>query len=113
MPQLDHLGPEPAPSLTEIAPLPESEPEEPTTPDTAPGATPYTTAPTAQTRNPATAPIRPHLETSFSTPTATPRIHDPSDDDDGSSVPPSPQDVTGSTSGAGGTTDLYKQKSSH
>lgn len=110
MPQLDHLGPEPASSLTDIAPLPESEPEEPTTPDTAPGATPYTTAPTTQIRNPATAPIRPHLETSFSTPTATPRIHDPSDDDDGSSVPPSPQDVTGSTSGAAGTTDLYKQK---
>jgi hypothetical protein len=110
MPQLDHPGPELAPILSEIAPLPESEPEEPTTPDTAPGATPYTTAPTTQIRNPTTAPIRPHLETSFSTPTAAPRIHDPSDDDDGSSVPHSPQDVTDSTSGAAGTTDLYKQK---
>ena len=110
MPQLDHPGPEPAPVLSEIAPLPESEPEEPTTPDTAPGATPYTTAPSTQTRNQTTAPIRPHIETSFSTPAAVPRIHDPSDDDDGSSAPPSPRDVTDSTSGGAGTTDLYKQK---
>jgi hypothetical protein len=110
MPQLDHPGSEPVPSLSEIAPLPESEPEEPTTPEAAPDATPYTTAPTTQARNPTTTPIRPLLETSFSTPTAVPRIHDPSDDDDGSSVPHSPQDVTDSTSGGAGTTDLYKQK---
>jgi hypothetical protein len=110
MPQLDHPGLEPVSNPLEIAPLPESESEEPTTPDAAPDATPYTTAPTTQTRNPTTTPIRPLLETSFSTPTAVPRIHDPSDDDDGSSVPHSPQDVTDSTSGGAGTTDLYKQK---
>jgi len=110
IPQLDHQGSGPGPNLSEIAPLPESEPEEPTTPDTAPDATPYTTAPTTQTRVSTTTPIRPHLETSFSTPTAAPRIHDSSDDDDISSVPHSPQDVTDSTSGGAGTTDLYKQK---
>lgn len=110
MPQLDHPGPESTLNLSEIAPLPESEPEEPTTPDAALDATPYTTAPTTQTRNPTTTPIRPHIETSFSTPAAVPRIHDPSDDDDGSSPPHSPQDITNSTSGGAGTTDLYKQK---
>jgi hypothetical protein len=109
-PPLDLPESEPAPTLSEVAPLPESEPEEPTTPDAAASASAYTTAPTTQTRKAAVAPSRPQLETSFSTPAAVPRIHDPSDDDAGSSVPHSPQDVTDSARGGADTTDLYKQK---
>ena len=112
LPQLDPPETEPVPSISEIAPLPESEPEEPTTPDTAPDAARYTTASATQARNPTIPPTRPHLETSFSTPAAVPRIHDPSDDDGGSSAPQSPQDATDSVTGNGGAgaTDLYKQK---
>jgi hypothetical protein len=109
-PPLDLPEPDPVPTLSEVAPRPESEPEEPTTPDAAASTSAYTTAPTTQTRKAATAPSRPQLETSFSTPAAVPRIHDPSDDDTGSSVPHSPQDVTDSASGGADTTDLYKQK---
>ncbi|KAM0717648.1 hypothetical protein Q7P37_007500 [Cladosporium fusiforme] len=102
-PQLDIPEPEPVPQLALVPPRPESESEEPTTPD----ATTYTTAPTTQIRNPPLTPTRPHIETSFSTPAATPRIRDPSDDDDENSPTRSPRDVTDSSSGA---TDLYKQK---
>lgn len=114
LPQLDptESEPEPAPSISEIAPLPESEPEEPTTPDMAPDATRYTTASAIQARNPTLAATRPHLETSFSTPAAVPRIHDSSDDDGEHSPPHSPQDAIDSATGNGGAgaTDLYKQK---
>lgn len=102
-PKLELPTPEPVPQLTEVAPRPESESEEPITPD----ATLYTTAPTTQSRDPPITPTRPHLETSFSTPSAAPRIRDPSDDDDENSPARSPQDVTEGSSGA---TDLYKQK---
>lgn len=102
-PQLDIPEPEPVPQLAQVPPRPESESEEPTTPD----ATTYTTTPTTQIRNPHLTPNRPHLETSFSTPAATPRIRDPSDDDDENSPIRSPRDVT---DGASGATDLYKQK---
>lgn len=109
-PQLDLPEPEPVPQLTEVAPRPESESEEPTTPEATPDVTPYTTAPTTQTRNQPITPTRPHLETSFSTPTAAPRIRDPSDDDDENSPARSPQDVTENAGGGAGNTDLYKQK---
>ena len=94
----------------DLAPRPESESEEPTTPDAAAGAKPYIRTPTTQMRNQPITPTRPHMETSFSTPTAALRIRDPSDDDDESSSAQSPRDLAGNASESTGATDLYKQK---
>ncbi|KAL1587588.1 hypothetical protein WHR41_03855 [Cladosporium halotolerans] len=111
-PQLDISDPEPRPQLVEVPPRPESESEEPTTPD----APNYTTAPATQTRTLPPTPTRPHLGTSFSTPTATPRIRDPSDDDDEDDLSPparSPQPAlpdAGGAAPAAAAPELYKAK---
>ena len=109
-PQLDLPESEPKSHLVDLAPRPESESEEPTTPDAAAGAKPYIRTPTTQMRNQPITPTRPHMETSFSTPTAALRIRDPSDDDDESSSAQSPRDLAGNASESTGATDLYKQK---
>lgn len=95
-PHLEVSDTEPMPQLAEIQPRPESETEEPLTPV----ATPYHTAPTTQAKE--ATPTRPTIETSFSTPTPTPRIRDTSDDDENSPVR-APEGVDSNT-------DLYRQK---
>jgi hypothetical protein len=109
-PQLDLPESEPKSHLVDLAPRPESESEEPTTPDATPNAKPYIRTPTTQMRNQPITPTRPHLETSFSTPTAALRIRDPSDDDDESSAAQSPRDTPVNAGESTGATDLYKQK---
>ena len=86
------------PSLLHLAELPpqtQTDFDEPTTPE----PTPYHTAPTTQARS---EPVqRPTLNTAFTSPTPTPKIRDPSDDDD--SPVRSPQGVDSHS-------DLYRQK---